>query len=255
MYMIDLPLSPAKLMRFAHFQGHGRARDDDFGYAAHAWLAAALDKLAPRPFRLLESKGGLRMLGYVDQDQHLLVEHARTFAEPRALEVCDWSAVASKPMPDQWPSGRRLGFELRACPVIRGKQERDVFLAALDRAKESGDHPPDRIEVYLDWLVQRMEAAAVKGGDFIDGEGKRHPPVIELLPGAVSLRGFRRVRTLRRSKQNNSTHGKTVERPDVLFTGELTIRDPARFAGLLARGVGRHRAFGFGMLLLRPPRS
>jgi CRISPR system Cascade subunit CasE len=25
------------------------------------------------------------------------------------------------------------------------------------------------------------------------------------------------------------------------------------FRALLARGVGRHRAFGFGMLLLRPP--
>jgi len=31
------------------------------------------------------------------------------------------------------------------------------------------------------------------------------------------------------------------------------VRDPTGFAALLARGVGRHRAFGFGMLLLRPP--
>jgi CRISPR system Cascade subunit CasE len=40
--------------------------------------------------------------------------------------------------------------------------------------------------------------------------------------------------------------------PDATFTGVLQVRDPDAFAGLLARGIGRHRAFGFGMLLLRP---
>ena len=35
--------------------------------------------------------------------------------------------------------------------------------------------------------------------------------------------------------------------------GVLTITDPDAFAQLLARGVGRHRSYGYGMLLLRPP--
>lgn len=55
MYMIDLPLDPAALARFAWRHGHGGGRaplDEDFGYAAHAWLAAALGEQAPRPFRL-----------------------------------------------------------------------------------------------------------------------------------------------------------------------------------------------------------
>ena len=36
--------------------------------------------------------------------------------------------------------------------------------------------------------------------------------------------------------------------------GTLTVGDPDAFSRLLARGIGRHRAFGFGMLLLRPAR-
>ena len=36
--------------------------------------------------------------------------------------------------------------------------------------------------------------------------------------------------------------------------GNLTITEPEKFACLLARGVGRHRAYGYGMLLLRPLR-
>ncbi len=44
----------------------------------------------------------------------------------------------------------------------------------------------------------------------------------------------------------------TVQGPDAVFTGLLQVRDSAAFAALLARGIGRHRAFGFGMLLLKP---
>jgi CRISPR system Cascade subunit CasE len=36
--------------------------------------------------------------------------------------------------------------------------------------------------------------------------------------------------------------------PDASFTGVLTVRDPEAFGRLLARGIGRHRKFGFGML-------
>ena len=32
-----------------------------------------------------------------------------------------------------------------------------------------------------------------------------------------------------------------------------TVTDPVAFVGLLARGMGRHRSYGYGMLLLRPP--
>ena len=39
------------------------------------------------------------------------------------------------------------------------------------------------------------------------------------------------------------------------MSGTLRVTDPAAFAAGLARGIGRHRAFGFGMLLLAPPRN
>ncbi|WP_083761830.1 type I-E CRISPR-associated protein Cas6/Cse3/CasE [Alkalilimnicola ehrlichii MLHE-1] len=56
-----------------------------------------------------------------------------------------------------------------------------------------------------------------------------------------------------RGRPGRTPTGKTrLVRPDALVTGRLTVRDPDTFATLVARGVGRHRAFGFGMLLLRP---
>jgi CRISPR system Cascade subunit CasE len=40
----------------------------------------------------------------------------------------------------------------------------------------------------------------------------------------------------------------------VTFHGELVIKNPELFAERLAKGVGRHAAYGYGMLLLRPSR-
>ncbi|GHE81823.1 hypothetical protein GCM10019059_44550 [Camelimonas fluminis] len=47
--------------------------------------------------------------------------------------------------------------------------------------------------------------------------------------------------------------GRRIEGPDATFHGSLVVTDPEAFTILLARGVGRHRAYGYGMLLLRPP--
>ena len=33
----------------------------------------------------------------------------------------------------------------------------------------------------------------------------------------------------------------------------MTIRDPLAFGRLIRNGIGRHKAYGYGMLLLRPP--
>jgi len=240
MHMIELALDPSALTRLAWRQGHqaGRNRgDDDFGYATHAWLAAAFGPHAPRPFRLLETRSGLRLLGYANVQADVLAAHARDFAYPEACAVCDWSTAASKPMPTDWSPGRRLGFEVRACPIRRGERERDVYLVALEQAKASGGEPASRAEVYVHWLIRQFEhegAARVKAEN-------------------VALTGFRRMHALRQSRATQAPRHHPVERPDALFSGDLLVADPAAFARLLARGIGRHRAFGFGMLLLRPP--
>ena len=60
---------------------------------------------------------------------------------------------------------------------------------------------------------------------------------------------------LRRTQGERRTARPRLRKPDVTMQGALTVRDPPQFDALLRRGVGRHRAFGFGMLLLRPDRG
>jgi CRISPR system Cascade subunit CasE len=73
-----------------------------------------------------------------------------------------------------------------------------------------------------------------------------------VLPPAAqwpSIESYGRTLTLRRDRLRK-LHA--IEGPDVTFAGTLLVADSAAFAALLARGVGRHTTFGYGMLLLKP---
>lgn len=234
LWMAQLRFDGRELRRAARRQGIPRDAED-LGYVVHGQLAALFGELAPKPFRVLPG-AEVEVLGYGSADEAELRRHAEVFALPEELAVL--RALKTKRMPSRWAAGRRLGFEVRLCPVVRTSSatprrkagaEVDAFLAACDRA---GDEKVDRRAVYRDWLEQRLHPAA------------------RLL--AAELVQLRLTRLFRRT-QGETRRGEKLERPDALFRGELEIADPEAFAKLLARGLGRHRAFGFGMLLLRPP--
>lgn len=239
LYMLELQPDPGALLRFAHSQGLNRSTDEDLGYAVHAWLAAMFGELAPKPFRLLQDRRlrqPPRLLGYVGASGTQLAEHAAAFAPPLATAACDLGQLDQiKAMPAHWRPGRRLGFEVLACPVSRrDDKEKDVFLRRVDV------HPPGspalrRDEVYRDWLQKQLGAAA--------------------LVEDMRLDGFRLVHVLRRGQREKGADKRTaprISRPHALLCGTLSVGDSSGFQALLRRGIGRHRAFGYGMLLLKP---
>lgn len=233
MNLLQLYLRPAALMRFAATQGLARSEDEDLGYACHAWLRAMFGALAPKPFRLFDAQARhpARLLAYSVEPADALLKHAQTFSDSLANEALDANNFAGRLMPADWQPGRLLGFEVLACPMTRkdGK-EKDLFLRHLD-AEPDGKH--DRAQIYCDWLSKQMAPAATVG--------------------SARLKGFRRVKMLRRSAAaGGGRRLVTLERPQALIDGEIIIRDGAAFTALLLRGLGRHRAFGYGMLLLRP---
>ncbi|MGE0081092.1 MAG: type I-E CRISPR-associated protein Cas6/Cse3/CasE [Thiohalomonadaceae bacterium] len=228
LHLVRLPLNLPGLLRFAAARGvtHG---DDGLGYSLHLWLTALFGEQAPKPFRYFDRNN--EVLGYARLDHRDLLDHARAFAPPEAWAALHADDVASKPMPTNWQVGRRLRVEVLACPVERhGQEEKDAFLRALER---QGDAAPARGEVYRAWFVRRWY-------DALDFEH-------------VELRGMRSRQTMVRRARNGSVRLLTVERPLALFAAQASISNPQRFAELLARGIGRHRAFGFGMVLLAPP--
>ena len=83
-----------------------------------------------------------------------------------------------------------------------------------------------RQDVYQDWLKCKLGNAAI--------------------PDQVRLHRFQRSLAMRGNKVLS-------EGPDVIIHGNVTVKDQTLFQQVLRKGIGRHKSFGYGMLLLRPP--
>jgi len=218
-------------------------KEGDLGYALHALLHAAFGEQAPQPFRYLDAEQGL--LAYTRLD-------ATELAQITALADLDVAAALGlgqtrqhggmnlRTFPTQWAVGHTLGFEVRLRPIIReGKtgRERDAFLAAVEKA---GGSELDRGEVYVQWLCDVL--ARQGGAELVDA-------------GMTRYQQLGVTRKSQKCSAGEVRHSRLVNGPDALLVGQLRVTNSQAFAQLLANGVGRHRAFGFGLLLLRPARS
>jgi CRISPR system Cascade subunit CasE len=241
-HLVKVPLRAEKLVAIARQRGLPLRNLDD-GYLCHCMLRELWQDLAPSPFVLRSHRRTLDLWGYSTADAATLVDRAQAFGDPSWLSaLVDADPVVSKPMP-RFKPGRRVGFLLRACPVVRVGSgtavyrpgaEVDAFLARC--AGKSRDVRVDREAVYREWLLARLNQSEKTGAS----------------AEAVRIASFARERLVRRTQgTDRRAHG--LERPDVRFEGDVVIMDGERFNKWLAHGVGRHRAFGFGALILVPP--
>lgn len=242
--------------RWMHDHGVVRAGHDD-GYGWHALLTACFGELAPKPFRVVErAAGAFQVLAYSRAAAEALREHATTFATPAATTALALDRLSHKLMPGAFRDGQRLGFEVRVRPTVRqdrdGDRRRtlevDAFLAAVQKAPPRNERPDlDRGTVYRRWLAERLSPAATIETFRLEAVRRAMLLCRNDAPDGAGPRTLRSVGLLERGKA-----GEQGGSPDVSVAGTLTVADSAAFSELLARGVGRHRSFGFGMLLLRP---
>jgi CRISPR system Cascade subunit CasE len=236
LHLVSLPIRLRPLRRWAAARGFGA----DEGCALHHLLSETFGKGALQPFRLMVAHGASdgSLYSYARSDEAALKEIAAECALPDALAACDVPSLATKFMPENWKPGRRLAFDLRVRPVRRLLKpagvfpkgaEVDAFLLDSLRANPDGPSAESKLareDVYRHWLEKRLGKSA-------------------------KLEQAKMVRYERRA----ILRGPEIRQgPDVVWHGELTVLDGNEFVARLASGVGRHAAYGYGMLLLRPPR-
>ena len=221
---------------FQRWMGMRRLQDPDHGM--HCLLTECFGRdLAPRPFRAIFPRGGSRgcLYGYGTAVADELRETAGAYADPLQCRIIPPQSIDSKPMPMEWTAGKGLGFEVRVRPIVRRTdkadsrpgREWDAFQLEAEQFPK-GEMPRSREAVYTDWLRKQFES---RGGATLE---------------SATLASFQRTRAVRKQ------HSRYSEGPDALMRGVLEITHGPDFAKLLAGGVGRHRAYGYGMLLLRP---
>ncbi len=137
--------------------------------------------------------------------------------------------------------GDRLRFSLRANAVVtrkaddRGKRRirRDIIEARVDdykaRFPESANRPPP--------AVIHQEAAEA----WMNRQGRQHGFAVDTL--WTENHAFHRVR---KPDDDNVRRFTSLD-----FHGEMTVQKPDVFIEVLSRGLGRSKAFGCGLLLVR----
>ncbi|MEZ5936180.1 MAG: type I-E CRISPR-associated protein Cas6/Cse3/CasE [Alphaproteobacteria bacterium] len=234
---------------------------DDPGYLWHRAFRDAFGGMAPQPFRWLQPAGHRpaergapgRLLGYGPSDAGSLTEML-ALAESDLARVFPEHALDSRIMPTGFARGQRLGFEIRVCPVVRtdshdGKRKRELDAFVHHAAARPDEPKPAREEIYRDWLARQLEAGGAEIGR-ADMTAFTLEPLVRRRHASPNGRTPTRSEPARRLTSEGQR--KAARRPDAVFRGTLAVTDPERFAASLAKGIGRHRAFGFGMLLLRP---
>lgn len=229
-YMARIVLDAALINKEFSRRPALRNRPLDPGYLVHSALRELFGEAAPAPFAVVSEKGrAIEVLGYTNRNTLAVKDGAPSLLREEAK---------FKQMPESFAAGKRYRFRLRACPVVRqgkpkgGRTERnseiDAYLAAIER-QEDKNKSIQREDVYRKWLERRFSEA------------------VDL--GNVRLTLFRLSSFLRR---NNRRESRVLLRPEVVFEGKLKVKNPEQFATILRKGLGRHKAFGFGMILLKP---
>ena len=163
-------------------------------------------------------------------------------SERRPLERLDAWEIEIKPYEPKIEIGRRLHFSLRANPVVtkmpegttsKKRKREDVFMDALARNRELPEtERASRQDVLNEsassWLVGRAE-----------------PNGFSVSRDSVLVEGYQRFEIHKRKDSNK------IQMGVVDYSGILTVTNTGLFYKTLNQGLGKSRAFGCGLLMIK----
>lgn len=231
-HLVHFHVNPRRFGVWAAQRGLSGRGEFDPHHAMHVLLSALFGKGALQPYRLFQQRmGPWSVYAHSRMGAKALRETAGLVGTPEMLSVVSLASMRDKPLPEAVEAGRRTGFEIRVSPTTRADgRERDAWVARMQQAAPAGDgevleRPAlTREEAYGEWFARRLGGAA------------------EL--ETVRMTAFRQASMFR--------SGKRFKAPEVVLQGTLRVKDPEAFRAKYEAGIGRGKAYGFGLLLLRP---
>ena len=144
--------------------------------------------------------------------------------------------LETKPFSPLLVAGDRLTFRLRANPTISRKTEagrsarHDVLMDAKTKCRHQGIVDPREVQGHMD-------EAAIK---WLDNQSAKSGFILESLP---QLTGYRQHAIQRK--------GTEIRFSSIDYEGILKVTTPELFKEVLCWGLGRSKAFGCGLLMVR----
>lgn len=210
----QLKKSPAS-MKFARNALIANAKKD----AGHAliWSLFSDDPQKERDFLFRETRDG-----------HFLI----ISKNPPQFDEEIWE-IKTKPYQPSVQNGQRFGFALRINPTkaikIEGSEKSKRTDVLMHAKKQNGGtlSIEEREEICLEWLAQKLARE-----------------------GAKLEKEFSQILQYSQVKLEHKSKNATIAKIDV--EGVLEITDCNLFQNALLNGIGHGKAFGLGLLLLRP---
>jgi CRISPR system Cascade subunit CasE len=145
--------------------------------------------------------------------------------------------IQTRPYEPQLREGQRLGFSLRANPVVTREGKRhDIVMDAKKALRQGGQPVPPLAELMQSagqrWLQRRQENLGCK---------------LE----SVLVDGYR-IQEMFKASARREGGARPIRVATCDFQGVLCVTDPKALAKVLMEGVGKARAFGCGLLMVRP---
>ncbi len=140
--------------------------------------------------------------------------------------------------------GDRLGFSLRANPVVRRRDperrrsnKHDVIMDALRKAGRQtvGAGGPR--------AARRLDVVREHGFTWLERQGRQSG--FEVRAGCVRIDGYEQHRVARQGSAPPLAFS-TID-----YDGTLSVRDPDALVTAIARGFGASKAYGCGLMLIR----
>ena len=229
MFLAQVPVDFVSAVRHLKVFVQPSALDDE-SLILKSILWEAFSGSTLRPWAIHSQRGPMTtIVGYTQSDSAELNKR-RALALP-SVQAAVGEAIAV-PLP-ALSAKERYRFSICLVPTIRvtkseGRRygERDAFLARADTAGKDGGLKRD--DVYRDYLAERLSGASIEASRLVQF----------------------RLRRLMRPKKDRSVSGKTM--PEAVIEGCLCVDEPPKLIEAITTGIGRQRAYGFGMLRLQP---
>lgn len=163
-----------------------------------------------------------------EERQGAFLFYVLSLSPPAASEL---SQVECRPFAPELSAGQRLCFSLRANPTVcKAGKRHDLLMDAKQQIKdrpEGGDIWGHQQQAAQNWLARQGE---------LNGFSLRE----------VRVDAYRQQQVIR-GKSRQPIHFSSVD-----YSGGLEITEPRLFLQRLTQGYGKSRAFGCGLMLIKP---
>ncbi len=162
--------------------------------------------------------------------------------------------IESKPFQPALKAGDLLAFSLRANPVIQAKQQRTEEQALQHAAQRKANNLPEKMtkkRIHHDVVMSFKSSLSASELEHYSQAELEQLAGEQWLKQRAEKSGFLLHSVIAQGYQQHHFKKRQIKISTLDFEGVLEVADPALFIQKMYEGLGRSKAFGCGLLMIK----